>query len=214
VTGDAQYKQMYDDVIAIRDGVKARPDGTTISLVELMRRLEFSDAEFAALDRAKAESDGLVQLETTAMNVPSDAAPADHERAIQMLHSPEYAKFKADIMLPVGEFFALLDQRIEDRVGAAEQNVFLSRIAMIVAGALLLGMAVATGLIMTRKVTRRIGGLNGSMQSLVAGDLAVGVPYLDDTDEVGAMAVAVGTFRENAIKIAALSEDERRRSSN
>ncbi|WP_240231035.1 methyl-accepting chemotaxis protein [Devosia lacusdianchii] len=212
VTGDAQYKQMYDDVIAIRDGVKARPDGTTISLVELMRRLEFSDAEFAALDRAKAESDGLVQLETTAMNVPSDAAPADHERAVQMLHSPEYAKFKADIMLPVGEFFALLDQRIEDRVGAAEQNVFLSRIAMIVAGALLLGMAVATGLIMTRKVTRRIGGLNGSMQSLVAGDLAVGVPYLDDTDEVGAMAVAVGTFRENAIKIAALSEDERRRS--
>ncbi len=88
VTGDAQYENMYWDILAIRNGEKARPqhydriywdlvltygdkprpDGETISLQELMKRTGFTEAEFAKLREAQNNSDGLVTTETIAMN--------------------------------------------------------------------------------------------------------------------------------------------------
>ncbi|HEY4202134.1 MAG TPA: methyl-accepting chemotaxis protein [Devosiaceae bacterium] len=212
VTGDAQYQQQYNDIIAVRDGVKPRPDGKSVPLLDLMRAAGFSKTEFDALDHAKAESDGLAKLETKAMNtIAGGATPAERDDAITLLHGQDYADIKAKILVPVEQFFAALDARTEGEVAAAQQQVELSRIAMMVAGLLLLVMAIATQVVTTRKVTRRIVGLNGSMQALVAGDFSKDVPFVGEGDEIGLMADAVGTFRENAIKIARLSDDDRRR---
>jgi len=212
VTGDVAYEQQYNDIIAIRDGLKARPGGEAVSLTELMHRNGFSQAEFDALGRAKAGSDSLAQLELQAMGmIAAGATPAERERAIAMLYSAYYQRFKGEIMVPVGEFFSALETRIQSEVDAAARQVALSRIAMIAAGLLLLAMALATQIVTTRKIIRRIAGLDASMQALVAGDFSHAVPYLHEPDEIGAMADAVGTFRENAIKIAQLSDDERQR---
>jgi len=212
VTGDQQYVQQYNDIIAVRDGKKPRPDGRSVPLLDLMRQAGFSQTEFDALDHAKAESDGLAKLEMQAMGtIAAGATPAQRDDAINLLHGQAYQDTKAKILVPVQQFFDALEARTQAQVAGAEQQVALSRIAMIVAGLLLLAMAIATQLITTRKVTRRILGLNGSMQALVAGDFAAEVPFVGQTDEIGAMADAVGTFRENAVKIARLSEDDRRR---
>jgi methyl-accepting chemotaxis protein len=88
VTGDSSYERQYFDVLAIRNGEKARPvaynrvywdfvaaegkpprpDDKKVSLDELMKRAGFSAAEFEKLNEAKAKSDGLVNLEVKSMN--------------------------------------------------------------------------------------------------------------------------------------------------
>ncbi|NVK31605.1 MAG: methyl-accepting chemotaxis protein [Gammaproteobacteria bacterium] len=88
VTGNDDYESMYLDVLAIRNGEKARPegyegiywdfvtsygqrpkpDGEKQSLNDAMVGLGFSDAEFALLKQAQQNSDGLVALEVQAMN--------------------------------------------------------------------------------------------------------------------------------------------------
>ena len=88
LTGDAKYEQQYWDVLAIRNGKKARPqayqriywdfkavsdssprpDEGQVSLQALMQRAGFTDSEFARLKEAQANSDDLVKSETIAMN--------------------------------------------------------------------------------------------------------------------------------------------------
>ncbi|MFI3137779.1 MAG: methyl-accepting chemotaxis protein [Methylococcaceae bacterium] len=88
VTGDKKFEEQYNNVLAIRNGKKPRPehyeriywdfvaagkdkpspDGKTISLQNLMQDAGFTDAEFAKLKDAKNNSDSLVKAEVIAMN--------------------------------------------------------------------------------------------------------------------------------------------------
>ncbi|MGL4604411.1 MAG: methyl-accepting chemotaxis protein [Iodobacter sp.] len=153
LTGDAKYEQQYWDVLAIRNGKKARPqayqriywdfkavsdssprpDEGQVSLQALMQRAGFTDAEFARLKEAQANSDDLVKSETIAMNAVkgrfADAAgqftlqgPPDLKLAADLLHNDSYHQYKAKIMRPVDDFFVLLDQRTAGQVSAAEEK--------------------------------------------------------------------------------------------
>ena len=88
VTQDPKYEQMYWDVLAIRNGKKARPqdyhriywdfvlnsgdkprpDTEKISLQRLMQQEGFSKIEFDKLYESQQKSDILVKIETIAMN--------------------------------------------------------------------------------------------------------------------------------------------------
>jgi len=149
-TGDAQYEKQYFDILAIRNGqkprpqayeriywdfvaagnAKPRPDGEPIALQALMKRAGFSDAEFAKLKEAEANSNGLVSRETIAMNAVKGqfddghggftrlGAP-DRELALKLVFDSDYHRFKAQIMAPIDEFFVLLKQRTDGEVAQA-----------------------------------------------------------------------------------------------
>ena len=88
VTGDPTYERYFNDILAIRNGAKARPrgysgiywdlvskdnptpspDGPAVALEQLMREMDFSDLELGKLREAQHNSDELVNLETVAMN--------------------------------------------------------------------------------------------------------------------------------------------------
>ncbi|QUI61372.1 HAMP domain-containing protein [Pseudoalteromonas sp. A22] len=88
VTGNDKYEKMYMDVLAIRNGEKARPegyhkiywdlvlnygekpkpDGQREVLLDAMKAAGFSEKELNYLSEAQANSDGLVALEVEAMN--------------------------------------------------------------------------------------------------------------------------------------------------
>ena len=88
VTGDEKYEKMYMDILAIRNGEKARPekyhqiywdlvlnygdkpkpDGASVAIKTQMQSLGFSDQEFRYLEQAQQNSDALVALEVKAMN--------------------------------------------------------------------------------------------------------------------------------------------------
>lgn len=132
LTGEARYEQQYWDILAIRNGEKPmpeayhriywdfvaagqdkpRPDGAKAPLLSLMKQAGFSEAEFAKLNEAKANSDGLVHTETVAMNAVKgrfadgqggftrEGAP-DFELARRLMHDAAYHQEKAKIMRPV-----------------------------------------------------------------------------------------------------------------
>lgn len=61
------YERVYWDLVA-NDGQKPRPDGKTVALQNLMREAGFTDDEFEKLKQAQKNSDDLVYTETVAMN--------------------------------------------------------------------------------------------------------------------------------------------------
>lgn len=88
LTADDSYEKMYMDILAIRNGQKARPenyhtiywdlvlnygqkpkpDGQRISLQKIMENLGFTQSEFKLLQQAQQNSDALVNMEVKAMN--------------------------------------------------------------------------------------------------------------------------------------------------
>ena len=153
VTGEASYEQQYWDILAIRNGekpmpeayhridwdfvaagqAKPRPDGQKAALLDLMKQAGFSEAEFAKLNEAKANSDGLVNTETVAMNAVkgkfadgqggfSREAPPDFELARKLMHDAAYHREKAKIMKPVDDFYLLMDQRTQQAIDLARDG--------------------------------------------------------------------------------------------
>ncbi|MEI6080981.1 MAG: methyl-accepting chemotaxis protein [Verrucomicrobiota bacterium] len=147
VTGDLKYEAQYWTILAIRngqaprplnyeriywdfmavEGVKPRPDGRTVPLQQLMKEQGFTDREFALLKEAQSNSDGLVRIETVAMNAIKGLfddgngnftrkGEPDPELARKLMHSTEYHADKAKIMKPIDEFFTVLEQRTRGEV--------------------------------------------------------------------------------------------------
>ena len=131
VTKDPRYEEMYWDILAIRNGQKARPvryeniywdfmastnekprpDGQKISLLEIMKELEFTQEELAKLADAESHSNKLVRTEMIAMHAMKGEFPdakgeftikgkPDYDHAIAILHDESYHKSKVDIMAP------------------------------------------------------------------------------------------------------------------
>ena len=73
--------------------------------------------------------------------------------------------------------------------------------ALSVAAALALAVAIHRG------ITRRLDGLIGAMSRLIAGDLDVEVPHLDQRNELGRIAETVLAFRESERRRAQLEDD-------
>ncbi|AZN37762.1 methyl-accepting chemotaxis protein [Iodobacter ciconiae] len=153
ITGDDKYERQYQDVLDIRNGKKPRPqeyqriywdfkavsdhsprpDGQQIALQELMKQAGFTEAEFAKLKEAQANSDGLVKSETIAMNAVkgrfadeaggfTKVGEPDLKLAANLIFGDAYHQYKAQIMRPVDDFFVLLGKRTLVTAIDAEQN--------------------------------------------------------------------------------------------
>jgi methyl-accepting chemotaxis protein len=86
--------------------------------------------------------------------------------------------------------------------------VALRNVMLAIGGGLLLIAAVA-GLVFARSVTGPITRLTGAMKALAEGDLAVEVKGAGRSDEIGEMARTVEVFRENALRIMSMTDEER-----
>lgn len=148
-TGKLRFRRHYEEIVAIRDGKLPRPQhyedvywdlvledeqrprppsDERRSLSERMKAAGFVDAEFAALERAKINSEALARTEMAAMLlVEADAGKGGERRrdALVMLHDDDYHAIKAAIMAPIGEFTQMVEARTERAVGERE---FLARL--------------------------------------------------------------------------------------
>ncbi|MCV2363709.1 methyl-accepting chemotaxis protein [Paucibacter sp. DJ1R-11] len=191
MTSDPMWEQQYFEVLDVRNGKKPRPPGyekiywdfraagrapqpaagnaTQKPLLEMMKAAGFTDAEFAKLKEAAANSDDLVKTETIAMNLVKGLyddgsgqftrkGEPDLPRAQAMMHDRNYHQYKAKIMAPVDEFLRLLDGRTE---AAVEQAQAAQARWSVIALSLLLGfVALAMGSLTyaCRWVGQRLGG--------------------------------------------------------
>jgi methyl-accepting chemotaxis protein len=83
------------------------------------------------------------------------------------------------------------------------------RNAMLLVGGALLLIAAIGGLLFSRSVTKPITALTGTMKGLAEGNLEVEVKGAQRSDEIGEMARTVAVFRENALKITSMTDEER-----
>jgi methyl-accepting chemotaxis protein len=226
ITGDNKYETQYWDVLAIRNGQKPRPlayhriywdfvaasgtkprdDGPAVPLQTLMEQTGFTAAEFGKLKQAQANSDGLVKLETKAMNAVKGLFDDGHgnytvkkdpdfELARNLMHSKEYHAFKSQIMAPVDEFYILLEQRTQGAVDAAERNVAFYHMVNVAALALLGIILALAGWILIVRVSSPLDALKVAMSRLSRNEHGVPIPFLDRSDEIGEMARATDTFK-------------------
>jgi methyl-accepting chemotaxis protein len=86
------------------------------------------------------------------------------------------------------------------------------RNTMLGVGAALLAVAAALGLLFSRSVTKPITTLTGTMKALAEGNLEVEIKGVNRSDEIGEMARTVEVFRDNALKITSMTDEERQAS--
>lgn len=137
VTGDERYRDYFQRILDIRHGEAPRPTryssiywdfvtdshqyppdrtGTeSVALRELMEQAGFTQDELALLAKAEDESDALAEIETAAMQESPEVLKAAFETqsdAVQDLHGADYNRIKAQIMQPVDEMYASLNNRM------------------------------------------------------------------------------------------------------
>lgn len=108
-----------------------------------------------------------------------------------------------------GTKWAVIATQTEAEVLAPVNNM---RNTMIGVGAALLAIAAGLGLWFSRSVTSPITRLTGTMKALAEGNLEVEIKGADRSDEIGEMAKTVEVFRDNALQITSMTDEERKAS--
>ena len=91
---------------------------------------------------------------------------------------------------------ALLNERSARR----DRDAASARLSLIIGGLLAALVSVGMWLLLSRTIGAPVSQLTGVMGRLAKGDNTVAVPSADRTDEIGAMAAAVQTFKDAAIE--------------
>jgi methyl-accepting chemotaxis protein len=229
-TGNEHFKEMYNQILAIRNGEAPRPEGynriywdfvaatgepprgtgKAVSLSELMREAGFTEAEFAKLEKAQANSDGLVKLETKAMGVvgDGDASAGELREARKLLFGEQYHAHKANIMKPIDEFFVMLDERTAGAVEAARSRVSMYSWMFGVSITVAVLLALLAGLGLYSRVLRPVGRLRDAMLNLSENKQDTEIPGVENRDEVGEMARATEVFKTNMVENDRLREQQ------
>ena len=227
VTGDASYEQQYMDILDIRNGKKPRPahyeriywdfvaagmpvpasTGPSVPLAELMRKAGFSEQEFAKLQEAQANSDGLVKTEVIAMNAVkglfddgsgnfTKKGPPDLEMARAIMHDVQYHRNKGKIMQPVNEFLTLLDQRTSAAVQTATGGTMAAY--SVTVGVLLVSVMVSLLclFLVYRHIKRSLDQAIATAQLIAGGDLSIDA-VIERADEIGVQLHAMNTINAN-----------------
>ena len=205
------YHRIYWDFIAAgRPG--SAGSGVTRPLNDLMLDAGFADEEFALLAKAQANSDGLVDLEVQAMNAVkglyADGAGAytvkaepDMDLARSLLHSSQYHAFKADIMEPVNQFLAAMENRFETRIIGLEAQAAAAKRQIGIAAAVLGGVMTLFAALLLVMVFRPLTRLSRAMAATGRGERVEPFPCAVQADEFGALAreiaAAVASDRSN-----------------
>ncbi len=83
-----------------------------------------------------------------------------------------------------------------------------TRNMLVIAGLIILAVVASGGYLFARSITTPLARMTGAMNTLAKGDLTVTIPAQDHTDEIGDMAHAMGVFKENALEVERMKQQE------
>jgi len=221
MTGNPLYKEHFQEILDIRNGIKPRPQEysnvywdlvgphderprpyttQSVSLLELMRKAEFTEAEFAKLSEAKKNSDLLALTEYEAIRLVESTRPAteaNRHKASELLYSPAYDRAKYTIMKPIGEFNAMVSKRTTDAVRSSETAAAVMRIVFIAFGILLLFMIWRAYRAMHSVLGGSLSHIHSYITHLGSGDFSTPIDVKQEMKES-----VLGWLSETQIKLA------------
>ncbi|MCP4402135.1 MAG: methyl-accepting chemotaxis protein [bacterium] len=185
------YERIYWDLV-LRYGDIPRPAGQAIPLQQLMKEAGFTEEEFAKLRESQQNSDGLVTTETIAMNAVKGLYDdgtgqytridePDWDMARHIMHDQAYHDYKARIMRPIDEFFALLDARTKANVGRYLTRGTQLLLVFQVVVAVLIAVVAVTFIAMRRVMTSFEVSVRAAEQ-IADGDLTVTITTQSNKD--------------------------------
>lgn len=155
VTGDVQYKENYQEILDIRNGIAPRPigyenvywdlalggkrpssKGEIAPLIQRMNQAGFTGDELRKLSDAKNKSDQLVSIERMAMRLTDASEKSSLQRwsAIEMLHNDLYHQAKFNIMQPIADFNQMVDGRTDNDVRKSKISANVLMVAFSICG--------------------------------------------------------------------------------
>ena len=136
------------------------------------------------------------------------ASAATREGGTETVRVTEDGVRNVSVARPVrlgGKSWAVFAEKSEAEVMTAVTSIsFAMAVAMIV----VLALAAVFGVIFSRRLTDPLSRLNRTMRALADGDLSAEIDGLARRDELGDMARTVEVFRENAVKVRDMTEEE------
>ncbi|MGP1363337.1 MAG: methyl-accepting chemotaxis protein [Bacteroides sp.] len=174
VTGNNSWKDKYQNILDIRNGIKADRSGSKISFQTLTQQAGCTEEELQLLRQSEQYSLKLAETERQAFallekerNKYSDSTTnrEDHslrDCAIDLLYNNSYQQQRENILAPVDEFTALLNQRINHENENAIQNSLNYLFVLLAAGILTIIIYV----IIIRTVKKALGGELATMIEL------------------------------------------------
>jgi C4-dicarboxylate-specific signal transduction histidine kinase len=202
VTGEPRYERYYWETLAIRNGQSPLPehydernhwdfeaatertpnDGMkAISLLQRLKEVGVTEAEFTKLKEMNMRSDALVTTEMVAFNALKGLhddgtghftrqGQPDREMAIRLTHDEAYRTTKVNIMKPIDEFFAMLEARTAASMEGYQQQGKLFLLGILFICGLLILLALASFIVALRRIWTPVGALQRQTQ-MVAADM-------------------------------------------
>ncbi|ODN72261.1 HAMP domain-containing protein [Methylobrevis pamukkalensis] len=206
--GDIAYRAFSRTDVAQTREVLSRIDTVT---AEFRDRL---DAVRKALPRTATELDRFSRdfdkVSDLAREINEIANAGDRDRARAELET----RFDPALGALRDEMTAYMEKLIEDGHAASAAATELAHEAIttnyvVVLGATVIILAISTLLAVTA-ISRPLRGIADTMQRLAGGELTVDIVGRDRKDEVGLMARSVEVFKQNAIAVKALEDEQER----
>ncbi|MGP0175179.1 diguanylate cyclase domain-containing protein [Pseudomonas sp. NCHU5208] len=211
ITGERRYLDHFDSVVAIRDGLRPRPAhynlaywelkaiespdahanhenrGETIALIELMRRTGFTEGELSKLIEAKKNSDALVEIERTAMQLADSEPrqPHNRDRALALLADQHFITLKAKVMQPIIEAQQMIITRTQNAVDMAQQRLSIATLFLFVMCGTLLALILLLGREIRRLLGCSIQYLQHTLNRLGHGDFLTPIKAQDNNSVLG-----------------------------
>ncbi|AVM73401.1 methyl-accepting chemotaxis protein [Magnetospirillum gryphiswaldense] len=112
------------------------------------------------------------------------------------------------LMVDSQSMIALESRLVDESKAQASEAAGRTRALFIGISVAALATLVAIAFVLGRVIARAVGGMTGAMERLAQGQLDVVVPSIGRHDEIGAMAAAVQVFKDNAVRVKALTDEQ------
>jgi PAS domain S-box-containing protein len=231
VTGDPRFERYFQTIRAMRDGKRPHPkkythtywdqvaagnvelnqDGELYTIEKRMDDIGLSEKECAKLSEAKSESDGLANLENTAINAVNGLFKDDEGRftikgepdlvmATRLLHGEEYHLTKARIMIPIEQFFTLLERRSTHELNEVRQRNQAIIHAITLLTFISIGVLIHVFFLFKKRIISPLSLLETGAQIIESGDYSHQIE-ISSVDEVGTLAIAFNSMSRNITEL-------------
>jgi diguanylate cyclase (GGDEF)-like protein/PAS domain S-box-containing protein len=223
ITGDSIYKQHFQEILDIRNGKRPRPVsynniywdlvlsdnirpsayGEKKPLLELMKEAGFTDAEFEALSKAKANSDLLTNIEFAAMKLiesKNGTKEFNRRQASLMLNDLAYHKAKAGIMQPISHFNQMMNKRTLANIHYAETVALVLRILVVFCAILISFTLWRVYKALNTTLGASADEVHGHLVRIGSGDFSAKIPVSDGMENS-----VMGWLSQTQIKLAQIN---------